>query len=124
MTSTLYEYAILRVVPQVEREEFINIGVILYCHASRKIAFAYQLPQDLILAMSPSFDLEAILPFLESMKSHCDGKGPLGDLPQVSRFRWLTATKSTLLQFSKVHPGYAEAPLQELDRLMHLYVNR
>ncbi len=124
MTSTLYEYAILRVVPQVEREEFINIGVILYCHQSRKIAFQYDVPEDLLHQMSPSFEVSSILPFLESMQRHCAGKGPLGDLPQVSRFRWLTATKSTLLQFSKVHPGYALDPVEELNRLMELYVKR
>ena len=124
MKSTLYEYAILRVVPQVEREEFINIGVILYCHQSRKIAFHYEVPKDLLQVMSPSFEVSSILPFLESMQRHCAGQGPLGDLPQVSRFRWLTATKSTLLQFSKVHPGYSPQPMEEVNRLMTLYVKR
>ena len=124
MTSTLYEYAILRVVPQVEREEFINVGVILYCHRSKKIGFAYEIPEALLQVMSPSLDVSSLMPFLASMEKHCAGQGPLGDLPQVSRFRWLTATKSTLLQFSPVHPGYADEPLAEMDRLMQCYVRR
>lgn len=124
MSSTLYEYAILRMVPRVEREEFINIGVIVYCHQRRKIAFDYHMPMELLQIMAPDFEPNWIIPFIESMAKHCAGQGPLGDLAPVSRFRWLTATKSTLLQFSKVHPGYSEDAFAELDRLMALYVRR
>lgn len=124
MPSTLYEYAILRLVPRVEREEFLNIGVILYGHADRQLTFRYHISNEALCALAPDFDPEWVTPYLVAMSNHCQGQGPLGDLSTVSRFRWLTATKSTLLQFSKVHPGYADQPALEVDRLMRLYVQR
>lgn len=105
---TLYEYAVVRLVPRVEREEFVNIGVLLYCRKQRYADILYHINQERCSLLSPEIDFEQILGHLDSMKQVCLGTkagGALAQLDQTERFRWLTAKRSTLIQCSSVHPG-------------------
>ena len=120
----LFEYAVIRVVPRVEREEFLNIGVILYS----KPAFLqskYVLDPARLLAFSTDLDLADLKEHLYSFERLCLGDkagGPISKLDTASRFRWLTATRSTVLQTSKVHPGFSENPLDTLNKLFEQLV--
>ncbi|WP_343671842.1 DUF3037 domain-containing protein [Chitinophaga sp.] len=104
----LYEYAVIRVVPDVVREEFLNIGVILYCKQQRYLQTIYTLNEDKIRSLAPDIDMEELKAYLVAFEQiaagHRDG-GPIARLDLPSRFRWLTATRSTIIQSSKVHPG-------------------
>jgi len=105
---TLYEYAVVRLVPRVEREEFVNVGVLLYCRKQRYADIMYHIDENRCALLSPEIDFEQILAHLESMKQVCLGTkagGALAQLDQTERFRWLTAKRSTLIQCSSVHPG-------------------
>jgi len=105
----LFEYAVLRVVPRVEREEFINVGVILYCAAQGFLQVTCQFDEARLLAFAgPGLDLADVRERLRSFERICRGRptgGPIGQLAVASRFRWLTAQRSTIIQTSPVHPG-------------------
>ncbi|MDQ3393370.1 MAG: DUF3037 domain-containing protein [Bacteroidota bacterium] len=116
----LFEYAVIRVVPRVEREEFINVGVILYCPSLRFLQSVFVLNKERINAFSCTLDLEELEINLEAFKKICGGEqdgGPIGKLSLVSRFRWLTATRSTILQTSSVHLGLCKDPQQTINKL-------
>lgn len=115
-----YEYAVIRFVPQVEREEFLNIGVILYCKDQRFLETACTLDEQRLAVFSSAFDIQDIENHLRSFERICMGGpdgGPIGIQPIADRFRWLTATRSTILQCSKVHIGFSENPGKTLLRL-------
>ncbi|MBH8557386.1 DUF3037 domain-containing protein [Hymenobacter negativus] len=104
----LFEYAVLRVVPRVEREEFLNVGVIVYCRSLGFLETRFALPEARLLAVAPDLDLAEITARLQAFERICRGKatgGTIGQLPIAERFRWLTATRSTVVQSSAVHPG-------------------
>lgn len=104
----IYEYAIVRVVPAVEREEFVNAGVILCCKKEKFIQMKYFLNQEKILSLMPDADLEEIRKNLEAFRTIADGEkegGPIAALDQAGRFRWLTAMRSASIQTSRPHPG-------------------
>lgn len=104
----LYEYAIVRVVPAVEREEFVNVGVILFCKRQKLIRMRYQLPEEKILALRPDADVEELRKNLEAFSKIAAGekvKSPLAQLDAAERFRWLTAVRSSSIQTSRPHPG-------------------
>ncbi|MEZ0484070.1 DUF3037 domain-containing protein [Fibrella aquatica] len=116
----LFEYAVIRVVPRVEREEFLNVGVILYCASQGFLQTRFHLPAERLLAFANVPDLDEITDRLRAFERICGGRktgGPIGQLPIASRFRWLTATRSTVVQSSPVHPGLCADPEQTLDRL-------
>lgn len=116
----LFEFAVIRVVPRVEREEFMNVGVILYCAAQNFLQTVYKLPTDRLLAFSPLLDIEELQARLQAIERICAGRregGTIGNLPLASRFRWLTATRSTVVQMSPVHPGLCEDAQLTLMRL-------
>lgn len=120
--KNLYEYAVIRVMPRVEREEFINVGVILYCSKKRYLACKFHVDDTKLFAFSPDTDSVEILQNLLSIEKICEGNingGPIGKLDLPSRFRWLTATRSTVIQASKVHPGFCDDPGKTLARLFH-----
>lgn len=105
----LFEYAVIRVVPRVEREEFINVGVILYCAKQKFLKCRFEVNETRLTALNCKVDAEVILANLNAIdKICCGGKdsGAIGQLDLASRFRWLTATRSTVVQASKVHPGF------------------
>ncbi len=103
-----YDYAVIRVVPRVEREEFVNVGVILSCEASRYLEARIELDEARLLALDPHLDLEALRRHLDSIPAICKGgaeAGPIGLLPPRARFHWLTAKRSAIIQTSPVHMG-------------------
>lgn len=105
---TLFEYAVIRVMPRVEREEFLNIGIILYCAKQKYLKMLYVLDNQRLQAFSDYLDIDELKDHLCSFERICSADlqgGPIARLDLPSRFRWLTATRSTVLQTSKVHPG-------------------
>ena len=118
--SQVFEYAVIRVVPRVEREEFLNVGVILFCKRLKYLDVLFSINADRLLAFSPELDLEELQQYLCSFKKICQGGavgGPIGKLDIAERFRWLTAMRSSVLQTSRVHPGLCEKPSEVLERL-------
>lgn len=122
-----YEYAVIRLVPRVEREEFVNVGVILYCKDQRFLAFDYAMDDELMKRFAPSVDLDDVRANLRAMDRICIGGfgcGPIGELELGERFRWLTATRSTVLQPSPVHIGYTADAQGTLDHIFRQLVFR
>lgn len=116
----LFEYAVLRVVPRVEREEFLNVGIIVYCRSLGFLETRFALPEARLLAVAPDLDLAEITARLQAFERICQGKatgGTIGQLPIAERFRWLTATRSTVVQSSAVHPGRCVDAGETLTRL-------
>ena len=125
--SEIYEYAIIRLVPLVEREEFINIGVILYSKRKDYLDMKIHFDEDRILSFSKDIEIELIKRYLDGWRRVCNGGkegGPIGQLEMHLRFRWLTANRSTIIQSSKVHPGSSTEPSKVLDVLFQKFVLR
>ena len=117
----LFEYAVIRVVPCVAREEFVNVGVILYCSAQGFLKTRYHLDGERLQAFSSAVDIAELQERLRAFERICQGGaagGTIGKLPLASRFRWLTATRSTVVQTSRVHPGLCDDASQTLDKLL------
>ena len=116
----LFEYAILRIVPRVEREEFLNVGVILYSRELQFLQCLYTLDREKLQAVCGTLDCNEVEEHLQAFEKICHGDpagGPIALLDPASRFRWLTATRSTIVQTSRVHPGFCTDPLQTLHKL-------
>lgn len=123
--KTLYEYAVVRLVPRVEREEFINVGVALYCRKYRFANVLFDIDEVRARSLFPDMDIEMIKAHLESFVKICTGAkdgGKLATLDQTERFRWLTANRSTIIQCSPVHPGLCEDPAETLQLLFNKLV--
>jgi hypothetical protein len=123
MPSHSFEYAVVRVVPRVEREEFVNAGVILYCRSRRFLDARVALDRARLQALSPdpALDLDTIERGLAMIPRICAGDasaGPIAALDQAERFRWLCATRSTVNQVSPVHAGLCDDPAATLAQLM------
>jgi len=121
----LFEYALIRIVPLVEREEFFNAGVIVYVKRPAFLDMDFFIAPEKWNAFSNEVSLDEVESYLQSMKAICRGNeqgGPIASLESASRFRWLTAWRSTIIQTSRVHPGFCEHPEQELRRLMEKMV--
>ena len=120
-----YDYAVIRVVPKVDREEFINAGVILYCPKQRFLKARFVLNAERIRALCPEADVALIagnLASLERIGSGAKDAGPIAALDIPSRFRWLTATRSTVVQTSRPHPGLCSDAAAKLDQLFEQLV--
>jgi hypothetical protein len=107
----LYEYAVIRVVPKVEREEFINVGLILFCKKQRYIQMEYKINEAKLALFSSEIDNADVHIYLESFKETANGTklgGRIGQLEIPERFRWLTAVRSSVLQTSRPHAGLSE----------------
>ncbi|MEJ5091820.1 DUF3037 domain-containing protein [Sphingobacterium faecium] len=118
--NTLYEYAVVRLVPRVEREEFINVGIALYCRKYRFANVLFEIDEARVRALCPDIDMDMIQSHLESFVKICTGAqdgGKLAALDQTERFRWLTANRSTVIQCSAVHPGLCVDPAETLKLL-------
>ena len=116
----LFEYAVLRIVPRVEREEFINVGVILYCKKHAFLKTLFTLDEKRLLAIDVNANVREIKCHLEALDQISSGDvkaGPIAELDIASRFRWLTAKRSTVVQTSAVHPGLCADPGKTLARL-------
>ena len=121
----LFEYAVIRVVPRVEREEFINVGVILYCQGQKFLKVLYDLNEEKIQALCKETDVQELAMYLKALEKICIGGkegGTIGQLPLASRFRWLTATRSSVVQSSKVHPGFCADAGETAGRLFQQLV--
>ncbi|MBI1227512.1 MAG: DUF3037 domain-containing protein [Bacteroidetes bacterium] len=116
----LFEYAVIRFMPRVEREEFLNVGVILFCKKHKFLQALFELNLQRLQAFCPEFDLEELTSHLEALTKIAAGEkdaGPIAQLDAAGRFRWLTAKRSTIVQTSQVHPGFCEEPKEMLERL-------
>lgn len=116
----LFEYAVIRVVPRVEREEFLNVGVIVYCARQCFLQTRFELNQQRLQAFCHHLDFPELDKRLYAFEQICIGAaqgGTIGRLPIASRFRWLTAARSTIVQTSPVHPGLCADALETLSRL-------
>ncbi|NCD69711.1 DUF3037 domain-containing protein [Mucilaginibacter agri] len=121
----LFEYAVIRVVPRVEREEFINVGVILYCKRPQFLGIKFTVNEPRIRALCSDLDIDVLTDNLNALTQICLGNkegGPIATLDAASRFRWITATRSTVVQASKVHPGLCLDAAQTLEKLFEQLV--
>ena len=122
---TSFEYAVIRVVPRVEREEFVNAGVILFSLESRFLKAIVELDEKRLCALDPETDLSALRDHLQAFEKVCEGAedgGPIALLSQRERFRWLVSPRSTMIQVSPVHAGLCENPQQTLEQLFRRLV--
>ncbi len=117
-----FDYAVVRVVPRVERGEFFNAGVIVFCLSRDYLAARTRLDLERLRALDPEADVEAIAGHLLAIERVCQGEGPLGARPLRERFQWLTCPRSTVLQPSPVHSGLCDEPSVQLARLLRQVV--
>lgn len=120
-----YDWAVLRVVPRVERGESVNAGVILYCRTRQYLEAAVDFDEARALALDPALDVAAVRAHLRAVEDVCAGRaeaGANGSRPQADRFHWLTAPRSTVVQPSAVHTGMTDDPAAELERLLECMV--
>jgi hypothetical protein len=116
----LFEYAVIRIVPHVEREEFLNAGVILYCSSEKFLRCITEVDERRLKALCGKIDFTELRKHIQSFERICAGgkdAGPIGKLSMPERFRWLTAARSTIVQTSKVHPGLCHDASEMLNRL-------
>jgi hypothetical protein len=117
----LFEYAVIRLVPCVEREEFLNVGVIVYCQAQEFLQTAFELNEERLRAFAYDLKISEIEEHLLAFERICAGgakAGAIGKLPMGERFRWLTAPRSTVVQTSSVHTGLSLDARETLNRLL------
>ena len=122
-----YDYAVVRVVPRVERGEFINAGIILYCGSANLLSARIELDEPRLLALAPGVDLVALNAALAAIPSICAGNpsaGPIGLLTPRERFDWLVADRSTSIQTSPVHSGRCADPTAIMEHLLSTMVRR
>ena len=121
----IYEFAIIRYVPKVEREEFLNIGAIVLCKRKNYLEMKFNVDEKRLSAFSKEPDLDLINEYLNAWKAVCRGGvegGKIGALETHVRFRWLTANRSTIIQSSNVHHGLYFNPEKTLDSINNQYV--
>jgi hypothetical protein len=120
-----FDYAVIRVVPRVEREEFINAGVLLFCLERDFLAARVEVNESRLRALWPEIDVELVRQHLAAIPRICAGSpdaGPIGRLSLRERFHWLVAPRSTIIQVSPVHSGLCESPDRALDELFRQMV--
>ena len=123
--AEVYDYAIVRVVPRVEREEFVNVGVILSCQRTGHLQAAMALDVQRLLALDPEVDLDAVQRHLGAIVAICEGAahgGPIAQLPMRARYHWLTAKRSSIIQTSPSHMGVCTQPGEALQRILQRMV--
>ena len=122
-----YDYAVVRVVPRVERGEFVNAGIILSCDVERILLASIELDEKALLALDPRVDLDLVRSVLQSIPAICAGGEAAGDIGKLSareRFHWLVAPRSTIVQTSPVHTGQCSDPAAALEHLMLTMIRR
>jgi hypothetical protein len=120
-----YDYAVIRIVPRVDRGECINAGVVLSCPSLDFLEASVVFDPHRVAALDPSADVEAIKGHLDAIVQVCRGgaaAGPVGELPQRARFHWLVSPRSTVIQMSAVHTGRTAEPAASLARLVDTLV--
>ena len=126
MSATLpYQYVVLRCVPRVDREEFLNVGVVLYCEATSFLDAAWHVDRERLAALDPRLDLDAVCDALSFVEGVCRGDtfvGAAAGTPPGTRFGFLKAPRSTVLQTSVVHGGVTADPARQLEHLLERLV--
>jgi Protein of unknown function (DUF3037) len=120
-----YEYAVLRAAPRVQRGEFVNVGVLLYCREHDFLRARWVVDQGKLRALDPDVDVDAVCASLELIRATCAGDpeaGPAAATTIGERFRWLAAPRSTVVHAGPTHGGVTDDPEAELDRLLELFV--
>ena len=126
-TRHAFDYAVVRVVPRVERGEFINVGVIVSCPSKKYLKARVELDAERLAALDPRADSETVERHLAAIPIICEGgaqAGPIGLLPQRARFHWLVAPRSTIIQTSPVHTGFCDDGDVMLEHLFRTMVSR
>jgi len=121
----VFDYAVVRIVPRVDRGEFLNAGVIVFSPTAGFLDCLIELDHARLLALAPSIDIAVVESYLEAIPKICAGggeAGSIGDLPQRARFHWLVAPRSTVIQTSAVHSGVHEDPRAALEGLFEKLV--
>ena len=121
----VYEFAILRIVPKVDREEFINVGVLLFSRHLRFIGMQWHLPKDKLLMLDPDIDLDIVEAYIKGFEQICNGdktKDGILAMEPSERFRWLTANRSSMIQTSCIHTGMTTDASHTLIQLFGKYV--
>ena len=120
-----YDYAVVRVVPRVDREEFINAGVILFSKACRFLAACVEVDEKRLRALAPAVDVDLVRRHLDAIPRICAGEedaGPIARLSLSERFHWLVSPRSTMIQVSPVYGGFCDDPATRLDELFMRHV--
>ena len=120
-----FDYAVLRVVPRVEREEFVNAGVILFCKGCDFLTARVDAGDDRLHALWPELDIEHVRMHLEAIPRICEGApdaGPIAKLSKRERFHWLVSPRSTVIQVSPVHSGLCDDPADKVNELFERLV--
>jgi hypothetical protein len=120
-----YDYAVLRVAPSVEREEFLNAGVVLHCPERAFLDCRVRVDEPRLRLLWPDLDIDLVQRHLDAFCKICSGDpeaGPIARLSRRERFQWLVAPRSTIIQVSPVHSGMCESPADTLDEIFHRLV--
>ena len=118
----VFEYAVLRAMPRVDRGESINIGIVLYCQADDLLTVRVHVDAPRLRALDGDVDVDGVLQAAQGLQRTCAGEGPAAQTSLGQRFRWLTAPRSTVLRAGQVHSGLTEDPALELGRLVDVLV--
>lgn len=118
----LYEYGVIRVVPRVERQEFMNVGIVFSCQQKRHLCCAFAIDENRLRTFAPQLDCDFLWQHLQAFQGVCEGKGALGALPLRERFHWLCAPRSTIIQVSPVHSGLSDDLSASLEHLLNTMV--
>ena len=124
-TRLAYQYVVLRCVPRVDREEFLNVGVVVHCQAADYLEVAWEVDRDRLAALDPGLDLDQVCEALAFVEGVCAGDergGAAGEKPPGQRFGFLRAPRSTVLQPGPVHGGVTTDPARQLDHLLQKLV--
>ena len=122
MSRSVFEYAVLRAVPRLERGECVNVGVVLYCRPRDFLATEVHVDEARLRALDPAVDVVAVREAALAVRRACAGDGPAGATSLGQRFRWLTAPRSTVVHAGAVHTGLTDDPSADLTRLLGLLV--
>jgi hypothetical protein len=122
VSRAVFEYALVRAVPRVERGECVNVGVVLYCQARDFLAVRVHVDEGRLRALDAAVDVDAVTTAATALQKTCDGEGPAGQTTLGQRFRWLTAPRSTVVRAGPVHSGLTGDPALEISRLVELLV--
>ncbi len=122
MSRAVFEYALLRAAPRVERGEHVNIGVVLYCQAADFLTVRVAVDADRLRALDSAVDVDGIVEAAGALERTCAGEGPAASTSLGQRFRWLTAPRSTVVHTGPVHSGLTDDPEAEVERLLDVLV--